>query len=189
MLIQFSLPRCVTTEVLDKQNQLALYPLESSDASNLSSALFEEDEVLVEDWVSDSYSEEAVQPLDIEPIAFSLPVAMAEQSPVDVEGIASVVSSESQEPYSGWLQKRLNNFDSFLSTSLKDLEDQAIEFLLVVEAELNRRAEVNKKPCCFKGSGGKGFRELKGLFSSINYGCTSARRSGVNRSWVLSVAQ
>ena len=90
MLIQFSLPRCVTTEVLDKQNQLALYPLESSDASNLSSALFEEDEVLVEDWVSDSYSEEAVQPLDIEPIAFSLPVAMAEQSPVDVESFKSV---------------------------------------------------------------------------------------------------
>ena len=84
--IQFSLPRCVATELLDKQNQLALFPLESSDASNLSSALFEQDEVLVEDWVSDTYSEEAVQPLDVEPIAFSLPVAMAEQSPVDVEG-------------------------------------------------------------------------------------------------------
>ena len=60
MLIQFSLPRCVTTEVLDKQNQLALFPLESSDASNLSSTLFKEDEVLVEDWVSDYYLEEAV---------------------------------------------------------------------------------------------------------------------------------
>ena len=117
------MPQCVTTKVLDKQNQLALFPLESSDASNLSSALFEEDEVLVEDWVSNSYSEEAVQPLDVEPIAFSLPVAMAEQSPMDVEGIASVVSSKSQEPYSDWLQKRLNNFDSFLGTSLKGLED------------------------------------------------------------------
>ena len=48
---------------------------------------------------------------------------MAEQSPMDVEGIASVVSSESQESYSDWLQKRLNNFDSFLGTSLKGLED------------------------------------------------------------------
>ena len=60
MSIQFSLPWCVTIELLDKQNQLALFPLESSDASILSTALFEEDEVLVEDWVSDSYSEEAV---------------------------------------------------------------------------------------------------------------------------------
>ena len=76
--IQFSLPRCVTTEVLDKQNQLALCPLDSSDASILSLALFEEDKVLVEDWVSDSFSEDAVQPLEVEPIAFSLPVAMAE---------------------------------------------------------------------------------------------------------------
>ena len=76
--IQFSLPRCVTTEVLDKQNQLALCPLDSSDASISSSALFEEDKVLVEDWVSDSFSEDVVQPLEVEPIAFSLPVAMAE---------------------------------------------------------------------------------------------------------------
>ena len=60
--IQISLPRCAATEVLEKQNQLALFPLESSDASNLSSALFEEDEVLVEDWVSDTYLEEAIQP-------------------------------------------------------------------------------------------------------------------------------
>ena len=85
--IQFSLPRCVTTEVLDKNNQLALCPLDSSDASISSSALFEEDKVLVEDWVSDSFSEDVVQPLDVEPIAFSLPVTMAEQSPVDVEDI------------------------------------------------------------------------------------------------------
>ena len=118
MPIQFSLPRCITTEVLDKQNQLALFPLDSSNASISSLALFEEDKVLVEDWVSDSYSKDAVQPLDVEPIAFSLLVAMAEQSPVDVEGIVSVGSSESQEPYSDWLLKRLNSFDSFLGTSL-----------------------------------------------------------------------
>ena len=47
----------------------------------------------------------------------------------------------------------------------------------MVEFELNRRAEVNKKSSSLKGSGGKGFRELKGLFSSINYGSSSARRS------------
>ena len=82
-------------------------------------------------------------------------MALAEQSPVDVEGFESVVTSKSQEPYSDWLQKRLNHFDSFLGTSLKGLEDQAIDFLLVIEAELNRRAEVSKKPCSLKGSGGK----------------------------------
>ena len=89
------MPWCVATEVLEKQKQLALFSLESSNVSNVSSALFEEDEVLVEDWVSDTYSEEAVQPLDVEPIAFSLPLAMAEQSPVDVESFAGVDTSES----------------------------------------------------------------------------------------------
>ena len=91
----------------------------------MSSALFKEDEVLVEDWVSDTYSEEAIQPLDVEPIAFSLPLAMVEQSLVDVESFVGVDTSESQEPYSDWFQKRFNNFDSFLGTSLVGLVDQA----------------------------------------------------------------
>jgi len=60
----------------------------------VSSALFEEDEVLVEDWVSDTYSEEAVQPLDVEPIAFSLPLAMAEQSLVDEESVVGMDTLE-----------------------------------------------------------------------------------------------
>ena len=106
--------------------------------------------------------EEAVQPLDVKPIAFSLPLAMAKQSLVDVESFEGVDTSESQEPYSNWFQKRFNHFDSFLGTSLEGLEDQTTEFLLAIEAELNRRAEVNKKPCGFKGSEGKGLRELKG---------------------------
>ena len=91
----------------------------------MSPALFEEDEVLVEDWVSDTYSEEAIKPLDVEPIAFSLPLAMTEESPVDVESFVGVDTSESQEPYSDWFQKRFNNFDSFLGTSLVGLVDQA----------------------------------------------------------------
>ena len=72
------MPQCVAIEVLEKQKQLALFPLESFDVSNVSSTLFEKDEVLVEDWVSDTYSKEAIQPLDVEPIAFSLPLAMVE---------------------------------------------------------------------------------------------------------------
>ena len=155
----------------------------------MSSALIEEDEVLVEDWVLDTYSEEVDQPLDVEPIAFSLPLAMVEQSLVDVESFVGVDTSESQEPYFDWFQKRFNNFDNFLDMSLKGLEDQATKFLLAVEAELNQRAEVNKKTCGLKGLGVKGLRELKGLFSSINYGSTSTRRSGINRNQVLFVAQ
>ena len=134
ILIQISLPRCEATEVLEKQKQLALVSLESFDVTNVSSALVEKDEVLVEDWVSDTYLEEADQPLDVEPLAFSLPLAMAKLSVVDVERFVGVDTSESQEPYSEWFQKRFNNFDSFLGTSLEGLEDQATEFLLAIEA-------------------------------------------------------
>ena len=119
------MPQCVATEVLEKQKQLALFPLESSDVMNVSLALIEEDEVLVEDWVLDTYSEEADQPLDVEPIAFSLPLAMVEQSLVDVESFVGVDTSESQEPDFDWFQKRFNNFDNFLGMSLEGLEDQA----------------------------------------------------------------
>ena len=45
-------------------------------------------------------------------------------------------TSKSQEPYSDWFQKRYNNFDNFLGTSLEGLEDQATKFLLAVKAEL-----------------------------------------------------
>ena len=114
---------------------------------------------------------------------------MAEQSLVDVESVVGMDTSKSQEPYSDWFQKRYNNFDNFLGTSLEGLEDQATKFLLAVEVELYQRAKVNKKSCGLKGSGVKGLRELKELFSSINYGSTSARRSGINRNRVLSIAQ
>ena len=48
---------------------------------------------------------------------------------------------------------------------------------------------MNKKSCGLKGSGVKGLRELKGLFSSINYSSSSVRRCGINRNRVLSIAQ
>ena len=123
VLLQISLPRCEATEVLEKQQQLALVTLESSDVTNVSSALFEEDEVLVEDGVLDTYSEESDQPLVVDPIAFSLPLTMAKQSLVDEESVVGMDTSKSQEPYSDWFQKRFNNFDSFLGTSLEGLED------------------------------------------------------------------
>ena len=67
--MQIALPRCEAIEVLEKQQQLALVTLESSE---------EEDEVSVEDGASDSFSDEVDQPLVVEPIAFSLPSASTE---------------------------------------------------------------------------------------------------------------
>lgn len=66
------------TEVLEEQNQLALVPLKSSDSMDVSSAHFEDDEVLVEDWVSYTVSEDADLSLAVESLAFSLPLAMEE---------------------------------------------------------------------------------------------------------------
>ena len=58
---QISLPPSEVTKVLGEQNQLALVPLRSSDSLKVS-AQCEGDEVLVEDWVSDTNSKAAEQP-------------------------------------------------------------------------------------------------------------------------------
>ena len=184
--IQISSPQGEATEVLEEQNQLALVSMKSSDFMDVSSAHFEEDKVLVEDWILDTYSEDADLPLAGKPLAFSVPLDMEEQEVVGVESFVGVDSSVRQEPYSEWFQSRFNNFDSFLGMSLEDLENQVTEFLLTVEAELKQRAALNKKA---RDSRVKGLRELKGLFNSINYGSTSARRSGNSRDRALFVSQ
>ena len=188
--IQISLPPGEVTKVLGEQNQLALVPLRSSDSLEVSSAQFEGDEVLVEDWVSNTNSEAVEQPnegglspLAVEPLAFSLPLAMEGQEVVGVENPGK------KESYSEWFQSRFNGFDNFLGVSLQGLESQATNFLLAVEAELNRRAVLEKKTRDLKSSGVKGIRELKGLFSSINYGSTSSRRNGTTRERALSVSK
>ena len=96
--IQISLPQCEAIKVLEEQKQLALVPWESSEAVNVSTALTEEVEVLVEDWGSDTYSKDANQPLAVEPLASSLPSTMAEQSVVDEERFVGVDNSERQVP-------------------------------------------------------------------------------------------
>ena len=83
---------------MEEQKQLALVPWESSEAVNVSTALTEEVEVLVEDWGSDTYSKDANQPLAVEPLASSLPSTMAEQSVVDEERFVGVDNSERQVP-------------------------------------------------------------------------------------------
>ena len=70
---------------MEEQNQLALIPLKSSESKEVSSAQVEGDEVLVDDWVSDTYSEErCLLPLVVESLAFSFPLAMEGQEDVGV---------------------------------------------------------------------------------------------------------
>ena len=116
----------------------------------------------------------------MEPLAFSLPLAMEGQ---EVVGVESPVRNES---YSEWFQSRYNGFDNFLGLSLKGLESQATT-LLAVEVELHHRAALEKHARDLKSPRVKGIRELKGLLSLINYGSTSTRRSGINRERALSV--
>ena len=70
----------------------------------MSTAPIEEEEVLVEDWVSDSYLKDAYQPLAIEPLASSLSLVMAELFVVGEERFVGVDNLERQVPYSEWFQ-------------------------------------------------------------------------------------
>ena len=85
---------------MEEHKQLALVLWESFEVVNVSTALIKEDEVLVEDWVSNTYSEDANQPLAIEPLTSSLPSALAEQTVVEEERFVGVDFSERQVPYS-----------------------------------------------------------------------------------------
>ena len=100
-----------------------------------------------------------------------------------------VKSTTRNELHSKWFQSRFNGFDDFLGTSLQGLEEQATNFLLAVEAELKRRADLEQNTRNLKSSGVKGIRELKGLFSLINYGSTSARHKGIIRDKALRISQ
>ena len=85
--------------------------------------------------------------------------------------------------------EKFSGFDDFLGTSLKGLEEPATNFLLVVEAELQQRAIKEKTEQAVKSSGKKGIRELRGLFSSINYGSASFRRSSNGKDRALIIPQ
>ena len=82
-----------------------------------------------------------------------------------------------------------NGFDDFLGTSLKGLEELATTFLLAVENEIQQRAFKDKIDKSEKSSGRKGIRELRGLFSSVNYGSVPARRSSYGKDKALFASQ
>ena len=83
-----------------------------------------------------------------------------------------------KDNYSEWFQEKFSGFVDFLGTLLKGLEEPVTKFLLVVEAELQQRVIKEQTDKAVKSSGRKGIRELKGLFSSVNYGSSSSRRIG-----------
>ena len=122
--IQSSLPPGEVTEVLEEQTQLTLVPLKCSDVVEVSSSQVNENEVLVEDWISDTCSESTelpnvggLSPLIMEPLAFSLPLAMERQEMLSVENPVR------GEAYFKCYQSIFKEFDHFLGMSLKGLEN------------------------------------------------------------------
>ena len=148
------------------------------------------DDVVVEDWVSDICSEDAFQctvpllPLTVEPLAYSLPMDNG-------DGSATLVVKNllGKDDNSEWFQEKFSGFNDFLGTSLKGLEEPATNFLLAIEAELQQRAFKEKTEQTVKSSVRKGIRELRGLFSSVNYGSTSTRHIGNGKERALIISQ
>ena len=163
----------------------------TSDSMVRTTVLGEGDEVVVEDWVSDTCSEDVPQsnesylsPLSVEPLAFSMPLDFCTgQKEVSVDSLRS------QELYSECFQSRFNEIGDFLGTSLNGLEEQATNFLLDFEAKLQQRAVAEKNQLKMKSSGVKGIRKLRGLFSSVNYGSASTRHGSEVRDKALLVSE
>ena len=61
--------------------------------------------------------------------------------------------------------------------------------MLDFEAKLQQRAVAEKNQLKMKSSGVKGIRELRGLFSSVNYGSASTRHGSEVRDKALLVSQ
>ena len=69
------------------------------------------------------------------------------------------------------------------------MEEPAANFLLAVEAKLQQMAFKEKTEQTVKSSRRKGIRELRGLFSFVNYGSTSSRRIGNGKDRALIISQ
>ena len=64
-----------------------------------------------------------------------------------------VESTMTHELHLEWFQSRFSGFDDILGTSLLGLEEQATNFLLVVEAKLKRRADFERNTRNLKSLG------------------------------------
>ena len=191
--IHISLPPGDVAIRVEGSNHLAMVSGVSSKSKEFNSELDKKIDGFVEDWASDLCSEDTLQfidsspPLNVEPLAFSLPM--------DGKDISEGSTSRDVDKFLGnvnhseWFLEKFSGFDDFLGTSLKGLEEPATKFLLAVEAELQQRAVKEKSEQAVKSSGKKGIRELRGLFSSINYGSASSRRLGNGKDKALIIPQ
>ena len=187
--IQISLPPGEDIVGVVDSNPLAIVPGSPTESKEVNAELVKEMNVFVEDWSSDFSPEIATQhmdsstPLNIDPLAFSLPTDATIISNQPVPTVDDSFLGKGR--YSEWFKDKFNGFHDFLGTSLKGLEEPAADFLLVVENEIQQRTFKEKKNNSEKSSGRKGIRELKGLFSSVNYGSTPSRRSSYGKDRAL----
>ena len=191
--IQFSSPPGDDIVGVDDSNHLAIVPGRATESKDLNSEAEKGIDVFVEDWSSDFCSEEASQfsdsspPLSVDPLAFSLPLDATDFSDKPASLVVDTLLGKGS--YSDWFKDKFSDFDDFLGTSLKGLEEPATAFLLAVENEIQQRAFKDKIDKSEKSAGRKGIRELRGLFSSVNYGSASARRFSYGKDKALFAPQ
>ena len=191
--IHISLPPGDDIVGVDNSNHLAIVPAKDSESKELYTESEKGIDVIVDDWSSDFSSENTSQftdsspPLNVDPLAFSLPLGATDV--YDQPATLVVENLLGKGSYSKWFQDKFRGFDDFPGTSLKGLEEPATKFLLAVETEIQQRDFKDKTDKAEKSSGRKGIRELRGLFSSVNYGSASSRRSSVGKDRALFVSQ
>ena len=160
---------------------LLIVPGRATESKELNSESEKGIDVFVEDWSSDFCSKEASQyynsspPLTVDPLAFSLPLGATDISDQPATLVDDTLLGKGS--YSEWFEDKFSGFDDFLGTSLKGLEEPVTAFQLAVENEIQQRTFKDKIDKSEKSSGRKGIRELRGLFSFVNYGSASSRRS------------
>nr|XP_023928376.1 uncharacterized protein LOC112039709 [Quercus suber] len=181
--IKISLPPGDVVFGVDESDQWPTVPIVSAECKEPNPKLDKGD------FCSEDASQlsDSSPPLNVEPLAISLPRGV-----MDISEGSATQNEESllgKDNFSEWFQEKFNGFDDFLGTSLKGLEEPATNFLLAVETELQKRAIKEQTEKALKSSGWKGIRELRGLFSSVNYGPASPRRIGFGKDRALLTLQ
>ena len=140
VLIQISLPLGKDIVAVVDSNPLAIVPGSPMESKEVNAELVKEMNVFVEDWSSDFSPEIATQhmdsstPLNIDPLAFSLPTDATDISDQPVPMVDDTFLGKGS--YSEWFKDKFSGFHDFLGTSLKGLEEPAADFLLAVENEI-----------------------------------------------------
>ena len=174
VLIQISLPPGDDIVGVDDSNLLAIVPGRATEYKEFNSESDKRIDVFVEDWSSNFGFEKASQdsdsstPLIVDPLAFCLPTDTTDISDQPASLVDDTFLGKGR--YSEWFKDKFSGFHDFLGTSFKGSEEPATAFLLAVENEIQQRTFKDKIDKSEKSSRRKGIRELRGLFSSVNYG-------------------